>query len=230
MGFRSRVSALFKSDKSSSENNDSHPGGGTDFQSSSPSPGDTTRTTENHFRSDLNASSGREIDSARDSGRRIAHTAAKKPDASPHGIKILVPQPSDKTGCVDIVAIHGLNGHREETWTDPETGLQWLSDSSCLPRDIPTARVLTFGYNSKTYFSRSESDIPDFASEFLWALKAQRTSAEERQRRIVFIRHSLGGLVFKQVHAVLLPYPLFAFPVQHFVGFRGSPKSSETFC
>ncbi|KAK1728235.1 uncharacterized protein BDZ83DRAFT_570920, partial [Colletotrichum acutatum] len=57
---------------------------------------------------------------------------------------------------------------------------------------------LTFGYNSKTYFSRSESDIPDFASESLWALKAQRTSEEERQRRIVFICHSLGGLAFKQ--------------------------------
>ncbi|KAK1637464.1 hypothetical protein BDP81DRAFT_317718 [Colletotrichum phormii] len=63
---------------------------------------------------------------------------------------------------------------------------------------MPTARVLTFGYNSKTYFSRSESDIPDFASELLYALKSQRISEEERQRRIVFICHSLGGLVFKQ--------------------------------
>ncbi|KAL0767417.1 hypothetical protein CaCOL14_010267 [Colletotrichum acutatum] len=198
MGFRSRVLALFKSDKPSSENNDSHPDAGADFQTSIPHPEDTAGTTEDDLRSNLNAPSRQETDSARNLGRRIAHTAAKKPDASPHGIKILVPQPSDKSGCVDIVAIHGLNGHREETWTDPETRLQWLSDSSCLPRDIPAARVLTFGYNSKTYFSRSESDIPDFASESLWALKAQRTSEEERQRRIVFICHSLGGLAFKQ--------------------------------
>ncbi|EXF85060.1 ankyrin repeat protein [Colletotrichum fioriniae PJ7] len=198
MGFKSRVSALFKSDKSSSENNDSHPDAGTNFQTSSPHPEGTAGTTEDDLRSNLDVPSRQETNSARNPGRRIAHTAAKKPDASPHGIKILVPQPSDKKGCVDIVAIHGLNGHREETWTDPETGLQWLSDPSCLPKDMPMARVLTFGYNSKTYFSRSESDIPDFASDLLWALKTQRTSEEEAQRPIAFICHSLGGLVFKK--------------------------------
>ncbi|KAK1509212.1 ankyrin repeat protein [Colletotrichum costaricense] len=196
MGLRSRVSALFKSNKSSPENNDTHPDAGTDFQTSSPHPEDTAGTTEDDLRSNLNASSRRDIDSTRDLGRRIAQAAARKQDC--YGLKILVPQPSDRTGCVDIVAIHGLNGHREETWMHADTRLQWLSDSSCLPKDMPTARILTFGYNSKTYFSRSESEIPDFASELLWALKAQRTSEEEKQRRIVFICHSLGGLVFKQ--------------------------------
>ncbi|KAK1484968.1 ankyrin repeat protein [Colletotrichum abscissum] len=196
MGFRSWVSALFKSNKSSPGNNDTHPDAGTDFQTSSPHPEDTAGTTEDDLRSNLNASSRRDIDSTRDPGRRIAQAAARKQDC--YGLKILVPQPSDRTGCVDIVAIHGLNGHREETWMHADTRLQWLSDSSCLPKDMPTARILTFGYNSKTYFSRSESEIPDFASELLWALKAQRTSEEEKQRRIVFICHSLGGLVFKQ--------------------------------
>ncbi|KAK1707429.1 hypothetical protein BDP67DRAFT_569049 [Colletotrichum lupini] len=196
MGFRSRVSALFKSNKSSPENNDGHSDDGTGLQTSSPHPEDSAGTTEDDLRSNLNASSRRDIDSTRDPGRRIAQAAARRQDC--YGLKILVPQPSDRTGCVDIVAIHGLNGHREETWMHADTRLQWLSDSSCLPKDMPTARILTFGYNSKTYFSRSESEIPDFASELLWALKAQRTSEEEKQRRIVFICHSLGGLVFKQ--------------------------------
>ncbi|KAI3550592.1 ankyrin repeat protein [Colletotrichum filicis] len=233
MGLRSRVSALFKSNKSSPENNDGHSDDGTGLQTSNPHPEDTTGTTDDHFRSNLNASSRRETESTRDPGRRIAHTAAKKPDASRYGLKILVPVPqsSDKADRVDIVAIHGLNGHREDTWTDPETGLQWLSDSSCLPKDIPGARVLTFGYNSKTYFSRSESDIPDFASELLWALKAQRTTIEERQRRIVFICHSLGGLVFKQ--AVIMAheqYRHYSCILDHICGvvFFGTPHRGSS--
>ncbi|KXH30114.1 ankyrin repeat protein [Colletotrichum simmondsii] len=197
MGIKSLVSAFLKSNKSS-ENNDGRPDAGTDFRNDSPSSKDTAGTAEDKFYGNLDAPVREETTSSRKTGKSIARTATRKSNASPHGIKILVPQPSDKTGCVDIVAIHGLNGHREETWTDSETGLQWLSDPSCLPKDMPTARVLTFGYNSKTYFSRSESDIPDFASDLLWALKTQRTSEEEQQRPIVFICHSLGGLVFKQ--------------------------------
>ncbi|KXH67436.1 ankyrin repeat protein [Colletotrichum salicis] len=206
MGFRSRASAFFRFNKSSPENKEGHPDAGIDSQGCSPYPEDTAGTTRDDFQGHLNAPARQETDSARKSDRRITYTATKKPDASPHGIKVLVSQPADRTGCVDIVAIHGLNGHREETWTDSRTGVEWLSDSSCLPKDMPTARVLTFGYNSKTYFSRSESDIPDFASDLLYALKAQRTSEEERQRRIVFICHSLGGLVFKQSQAVIMAH------------------------
>ncbi|KAK1487859.1 ankyrin repeat protein [Colletotrichum cuscutae] len=197
MGIKSLVSSFLKSTKSS-ENNDGRSDAGTDFRNDSPSSKDTAGTAGDKFYGNLDAPAREETTSSRKTGKSIARTATKKPNASPHGIKILVPQPSDKTGCLDIVAIHGLNGHREETWTDSETGLQWLSDPSCLPKDMPTARVLTFGYNSKTYFSRSGSDIPGFASDLLWALKTQRTSEEEQQRPIVFICHSLGGLIFKQ--------------------------------
>jgi hypothetical protein len=119
---------------------------------------------------------------------------------TPYGLEELVGQPTDRVGCVDIVAIHGLNGHRRKTWTDRTTGLNWLKDEDCLRKDIPNARVLTFGYNSRTYFSRSDPDIRDFASELLIALKAVRRSRTEQQRPIVFLCHSLGGLVFKQVH------------------------------
>lgn len=45
-----------------------------------------------------------------------------------------------------IVAIHGLGGHRESTWTDEKTQSMWLRDF--LQYDIPDARILTFGYDS----------------------------------------------------------------------------------
>ena len=46
-----------------------------------------------------------------------------------------------------IVAVHGLNGHREKTWT--VNGVNWLRD--LLPADIPNARILSWGYDASTH-------------------------------------------------------------------------------
>ncbi|KAJ4319205.1 hypothetical protein N0V84_006487 [Fusarium piperis] len=94
----------------------------------------------------------------------------------------------------DVVAIHGLNGHYEKTWTDKNTGVNWLRD--LMP--ITSARVLSFSYNSSVKFSKSTSDLYDFADQLLEGLYASRQSAEEAQRPIIFVCHSLGGIVFKQ--------------------------------
>lgn len=45
------------------------------------------------------------------------------------------------------MAVHGLDGHREKTWT--ANGVNWLSDF--LPSDIPNARILTWGYDGDTH-------------------------------------------------------------------------------
>lgn len=137
----------------------------------------------------------------------------------PYGLVEVVQQPADRAGCVDLIAIHGLNGHCYKTWTDRTTGLNWLSDEECLPKDIPNARVLTFGYNSRTYFSRSDPDVRDFASELLAALKATRRDRVEQQRPIVFLCHSLGGLVFKQARFPKYSHPnLFFLTVSRLCG------------
>jgi hypothetical protein len=44
--------------------------------------------------------------------------------------------------------VHGLNGHREKSWTDDKSGILWLRD--LLPLQLPNARVLTFGYDADT--------------------------------------------------------------------------------
>ncbi|KAF2189336.1 hypothetical protein K469DRAFT_562923, partial [Zopfia rhizophila CBS 207.26] len=49
-----------------------------------------------------------------------------------------------------IVAVHGLNGHREKTWT-ASNGVNWLRD---LPQDLPNAPMYTWGYDADTH-SRS---------------------------------------------------------------------------
>ncbi len=51
---------------------------------------------------------------------------------------------------LSIVAVHGLDGHREKTWT-ANNGVMWLRE--LLPTEIPHARILTYGYDSRTYSS-----------------------------------------------------------------------------
>ncbi len=104
---------------------------------------------------------------------------------------------------VDIVAIHGLNGTALGTWTrnttnektNKKTSTLWLRD--LLPKDIPGARIFTFGYDSKVMFSKSKATTEDHAQSLLLALQAKRKHGQER-RPIIFIAHSLGGLVCKQ--------------------------------
>src|SRR5277367_1778039 len=50
-----------------------------------------------------------------------------------------------------IVAIHGLNGHRDKTWT-AVNGVHWLRD--LLPSDLPHARILCWGYDANTHGER----------------------------------------------------------------------------
>ena len=95
---------------------------------------------------------------------------------------------------VDIVAIHGLNGTADKSWTDERTGNFWLQDD--LPRDIPGARIFTYSYQSKMLLSRSEATINDYAQALLLHLQSVRKGQNERA--IIFIAHSLGGIVCKE--------------------------------
>ena len=47
-----------------------------------------------------------------------------------------------------------------------------------VPQVIPTARVMTYGYDSRWAFSPSTADIKDFAYDLLNRLRSKRWSAE----------------------------------------------------
>ncbi|PVF91600.1 hypothetical protein CPB86DRAFT_685132, partial [Serendipita vermifera] len=97
---------------------------------------------------------------------------------------------------VDIVAIHGLDGHRERSWT-AANGTMWLKD--LLPLDIPNARILTYGYDSDTrrFTHTSTQSIFQHAETFVADLTQVRSGNPERP--IIFLAHSLGGIVLKKV-------------------------------
>lgn len=98
---------------------------------------------------------------------------------------------------IDVVAVHGLQGDAYKTW-EHDNGSLWLRDF--LPADIPHARIMTFGYDSTVAFSKSVARIEDKALELLNHLSAKRspTAPGGLSRPIIFICHSLGGIVVKK--------------------------------
>lgn len=111
------------------------------------------------------------------------------------GLFELSDKQSSKT--VDVVAIHGLQGHAYKTW-EHENGSLWLRDF--LPAGVPFARIFTFGYESTVAFSNSVAKLEDKALDLLNRLSAERKSdgAAKDGRPIVFICHSLGGIILKK--------------------------------
>ena len=98
---------------------------------------------------------------------------------------------------ISIIAVHGLNPtntefHAEATWTAGNK--LWLRDF--LPTKLPSARVLLFGYNANIAFETSTAGVREQAGNLLNRIASKREEAEERP--IVFVAHSLGGIVVKQ--------------------------------
>lgn len=98
-----------------------------------------------------------------------------------------------------IVAVHGLDlanskGHAYNTWTDK--GKLWLKDFLPSQAGMPRSRVLLFGYNSSAAFRTSTVGVAGAAINLLDQLRFKRR--EHPERPIVFVCHSLGGIVAKQ--------------------------------
>ncbi|KAG2010685.1 hypothetical protein GB937_007654 [Aspergillus fischeri] len=109
--------------------------------------------------------------------------------------------PSDGTAEVDIVAVHGLNGHAVETWTARPENICWLSHPDFLPKYVPKARVLSWGYNanvSSITGPTSANGILGHAQTLVSNLEADRELGEATSRPIIFICHSLGGVIVKR--------------------------------
>ncbi|KAE9369693.1 hypothetical protein N431DRAFT_547106 [Stipitochalara longipes BDJ] len=133
----------------------------------------------------------------------------KSDEPSTQGPATQHPRPTEKIGLfelgngkhdgaktIDVVAVHGLQGDSHKTWTH-ENGTMWLE--SILPDKLPYARIMTFGYNSTIAFSSSAAKLEDKSIELINRLTMKRSSGENASTRpIVFVCHSLGGILVKK--------------------------------
>ena len=113
----------------------------------------------------------------------------------PIGLKELHGYP-DAT--VDICFVHGLTGNRESTWTAAGHSEPW--PKTLLPAELKNARIRTYGYDA--YVLRrsvaSNNRLKDHARNLVNALTADRASINASTRALIFVAHSLGGLVCKR--------------------------------
>ncbi|PKS08786.1 hypothetical protein jhhlp_003395 [Lomentospora prolificans] len=134
---------------------------------------------------------------SRDPGLRYAPLGPDNlpPLPFPNGVKVSQDCP-DAT--VDICFIHGLTGDRDKTWTAEGESKPWIE--ILLPPVLPKARILTYGYDADVVRKGGVTNnrLLDHATNFLNDLTTDRRAANASCRPIIFVAHSLGGLVCKE--------------------------------
>ncbi|KAI0164334.1 hypothetical protein GGR52DRAFT_585622 [Hypoxylon sp. FL1284] len=97
---------------------------------------------------------------------------------------------------VDIIAVPGLAGHAVDSWKSSTNNDIWLRDY--LPKDEPNTRVLLYGYDTTLLEIDSRMSIEEMGFFFLEILISFRQGNNTNRRPIIFIGHSLGGLLIKE--------------------------------
>jgi hypothetical protein len=105
----------------------------------------------------------------------------------------------------DIVLVHGLNGAPAKTWLAPN-GVYWPTDLLPPALHDQHANILVYGYNADVYSgfwerqSKSPSDnfIHHHAQTLVSTLTAFRKSQGTERLPIIWVVHSLGGILTKR--------------------------------
>lgn len=129
--------------------------------------------------------------------------------------------------CSSCIAISGLGGHAFTSFKEREGNSMWLRDA--LPLDLKGAQIWIYGYDTSLMNSTSYQDLEALASTFrrIWVSSRIQYSVRgflgsqpvlplvssnilQRQTHkpspLVFIAHSLGGLILKEVTIARRPW------------------------
>jgi len=107
-----------------------------------------------------------------------------------HGTTVLH---SPRDHDINVLAVSGLGSHAFGSFVHKKDGHMWLRDG--LPRHLPTARVMIYGYESGLQRSTSVANLGDLASSLRIAIVGLLQS---QKQRVILIGHSLGGLLIKE--------------------------------
>ncbi|KAI8162351.1 Protein SERAC1 [Colletotrichum sp. SAR 10_70] len=107
---------------------------------------------------------------------------------------------------VDVVLVHGLNGDPKNTWTakdDHNHSIFWPAD--LLPTSLRglQANILVYGYNADVYSTKNDHSASDnfiyqHAQSLVTTLTLYRKSEGSFNNAIIWVAHSLGGLLVKR--------------------------------
>ncbi|KFY80332.1 hypothetical protein V499_00806 [Pseudogymnoascus sp. VKM F-103] len=131
-----------------------------------------------------------------------------EPTLAPYG---MVPLAEGSGSIVaDLVFIHGVTGNRIKTWKAPDAAGPWPSE--LLAKDIANVRILAWGYDAdivNLMTPAGQNRIGNHARDLLTDLESNRIN--DIDRPIIFVVHSLGGLVVEDAICIS----------------RSSPKSEQ---
>ncbi|KAH9909403.1 hypothetical protein F4778DRAFT_229652 [Xylariomycetidae sp. FL2044] len=142
-------------------------------------------------------------------------TKLSKGKDSPKGIYGLTTlhEPPAGLPVADLIFVHGLNGGSHSTWTKGNESNFW--PSSWLPYDdaFTDVRIHTFGYHSSVS-RESVLNIKDFSRSLLGAIYDSPSIPRKQHVPLIFVGHSMGGLVIKKAYVLGHQLPEFSSLVQ----------------
>lgn len=135
-------------------------------------------------------------------------TSQGAPPPANQGIQVLH---DDDNAVIDILAVHGLGANPSYAWVwqpknnppgrsgYPKEHFNWLKE--LLPTKLAQAeipcRVMTYNYSSDWFKSDQFTRLTNMSDNLLRLLSAHRKK-QGRNRPLIFIGHSLGGIVIEQ--------------------------------
>ncbi|KAI1190713.1 hypothetical protein F5B17DRAFT_37040 [Nemania serpens] len=168
------------------------------------SQGDLDGKAPVSFESDLSRGRSSELLGVSSTAHSASHSRSpSSPSASGLGLHI-VHQPN--YAALDIIFVHGLGGHSRKTWSrNHDPSFFWPELWLPLEPDMGNTRIFTFGYNAAWRgATKSISNITDFAKELLFEMRFGKDSLGEDlnigANPIIFVVHSMGGLVAKKAY------------------------------
>ena len=123
-------------------------------------------------------------------------TQINEPTKGPLNLRVVYEPAGDPIAA--LIFIHGLGGGSRKTWAKNEDP-QLFWPGLWLPKDeeFQDVRILTFGYDAD-WAKESILNIHDFGKSLLYAIKDFPNPSRTPQCPIIFVCHSLGGLVAKK--------------------------------
>ncbi|KAH9905313.1 hypothetical protein F4778DRAFT_779657 [Xylariomycetidae sp. FL2044] len=145
------------------------------------------------------------------SSSRPSSTAPQDRKNEPMGLHVVY-EPAGRQS-VDIIFVHGLGGTSRMSWSwNRDLSAFWPQKWLPLEPGFHDARIMTFGYNAN-FISPTKDifNISDFAKDLLFQMKFCKDenldSLDIGRVPVIFVVHSMGGLVIKKAYILGLGDP-----------------------